>query len=510
MDVVFQPKYNHGYSWYLNNGIAVKGYAWNEAGELLQEQKLAAVFNEITTRDSLETLLRSLNGLFVVAGTKKDRVFIAADRTRSFPLFYKSECNRLLITDAAYEEALEASIDQVALEEFQCTGYVTGNCTFFNDIQQIQAGEYCWFSGEITRKFYHVYARDKVIRLPFEDLKQELKQILHRVGQRLVKVLNGRTAVLPLSGGYDSRLIASLLHLNKYQKVICFTYGHPQDPEVKVSQRVAASLGFEWHFVEYSNQHLKQLMNVDELNSYISYCTNGMGAIFLQDFYAVKRLCQNGIIPPDGVFVPGHTGDFISGGHLISGLDNANLIENILKRHYALKASVPHQFSDRVKRSLLQIEAYENFDNWNLKERQSKFIINSNRAYEFFGHQHLIPLWDKELVLFFQNIELQYKLGRVLYDPVIFESFFDTLHIGFRSALKPVFIRKLSGAYRRIYRRLYRDNYNFKFTVLFFSAIQNPGLPWNSTKLNVNGVLAAWLAKRLPHKLGSKSDGKWI
>src|SRR5690606_38302256 len=86
MDVVFQPKYNHGYSWYLNNGIAVKGYAWNEAGELLQEQKLAAVFNEITTRDSLETLLRSLNGLFVVAGTKKDRVFIAADRTRSFPL----------------------------------------------------------------------------------------------------------------------------------------------------------------------------------------------------------------------------------------------------------------------------------------------------------------------------------------------------------------------------------------------------------------------------------------
>src|SRR5690606_18133863 len=147
-------------------------------------------------------------------------------------------------------------------------------------------------------------------------------------------------------------------------------------------------------------------------------------AIFLQDFFAVKSLKQQGVIPEDAVFVPGHTGDFISGGHLVPGLTPENITEAILKRHYALRAGDKTVFRERVAKMLHDISPAENFENWNLKERQSKFIINSNRAYEFWGHEHLMPLWDKELVLFFQNIDHSHKIGRPLYDHVLFAHFF--------------------------------------------------------------------------------------
>ena len=58
--------------------------------------------------------------------------------------------------------------------------------------------------------------------------------------------------VVPLSGGYDSRLVLAGLVAAGYRDLVTFTYGQPGSGEVRVSQRTAAALGVPWHGVAYT------------------------------------------------------------------------------------------------------------------------------------------------------------------------------------------------------------------------------------------------------------------
>ena len=49
------------------------------------------------------------------------------------------------------------------------------------------------------------------------------------------------------------------------------------------------------------------------------------------------------------------------------------------------------------------------FEEYSWKERQTKFIINSVRCYEFYGYKYLVPLWDKDLASFFRKVNLKHK-----------------------------------------------------------------------------------------------------
>jgi asparagine synthase (glutamine-hydrolysing) len=48
-------------------------------------------------------------------------------------------------------------------------------------------------------------------------------------------------------------------------------------------------------------------------------------------------------------------------------------------------------------------------------ERQAKFIINSVRAYEFFGYEWRMPFWDTELINFFLKVPMKYRINQDLY-----------------------------------------------------------------------------------------------
>ena len=61
----------------------------------------------------------------------------------------------------------------------------------------------------------------------------------------------------------------------------------------------------------------------------------------IDDWCALSRLKEENLIPENAVFVPGHTGDFITGGHLHYVLrkkpvTKETLINSILHKHYGL------------------------------------------------------------------------------------------------------------------------------------------------------------------------------
>ena len=160
--------------------------------------------------------------------------------------------------------------------------------------------------------------------------------------QRLVDYAGGRQIAVPLSGGYDSRLIAMLLKELKYDNVVSFTYGTPNNREATVSRAVAEALGFRWEFVPYDKVLWRELNSVPERDEYNRIASGWVSLPHIQDWPAVWQLRRLKKIASDAIFVPGHTGDFICGGHIPQSFRQSecardeDLIREIFDRHYAL------------------------------------------------------------------------------------------------------------------------------------------------------------------------------
>src|SRR5690606_7417167 len=107
----------------------------------------------------------------------------------------------------------------------------------------------------------------------------------------------------------------SLLKNAGYEKVICFTYGRP-NRESELSQMVAEKLGYQWIFVDYRKIDIKGYLHDPVFQDYYRYAGNNYTMPYLQEYFAVKYLKDNKLVPDDSVFIPGHGGDFLAGGHV--------------------------------------------------------------------------------------------------------------------------------------------------------------------------------------------------
>ena len=492
MEIRIALQYNYGYSWVTGKGISVKGFIYNERNEILRDARLLAYFEDVRTEDDFKAKLEKANGLFSVIIQREDQVFFAVDITRTFPLFYALKQKGLIISDAAEacsDEPLQ--FEGLAKNEFLFTGYVTGSRTLLSGVSQVQAGVYIAYKEQLKTVTYHLYMADEKSEQSFEVLSEQLAGLFDEVGKRMVSTLNGRTALVPLSGGYDSRLIAVLLKRQNYPKVICFTYGIPSSSDVRLSEKVARQLGFPWHFVPYTEAVIGDFLDTPAFREYFRFAANYTSMFFTQDYFALRYLKEKSIIPDDSVVVPGHTGDFLAGGHLMPGLTQQNVRAGILKRHYVLRKGDSTTFQQNIT-TIPDALPFESFENWNMKERQAKFIINSNRNYEFWGYEHLIPLWDKELVHFFGNVSLEYRTGRKLFDQVLFRYFFQPKQVAFYKEDYPLVIRKVIGARNRLRRVVFSDNNNFKLIARHFENNMPLNVAWSSKDININSIQTTW------------------
>ena len=121
----------------------------------------------------------------------------------------------------------------------------------------------------------------------------------------------------------------------------------------------------------------------------------------------------------------------ISGGHIPLDYDHlqaytfGKFLEDNLKKHYNLwswdEAELGHLFKDKMQKSVGDVSVHDNescanaIELFDFNERQAKFIVNSVRAYEFFGYQWRIPLWDVELMDFFLKIGLEQRIQQRIY-----------------------------------------------------------------------------------------------
>jgi asparagine synthase (glutamine-hydrolysing) len=437
-------KHSYGYSWYRTNSTYIKGYLIHK-NELYQGPELAKVISNSEGTEELKNFLNNSSGIFSIIKKDGEKLILATDITRTFPIFYAITEKGIFVSDDTFciREFINTSYDPSELAEFMRCGYTTVERTLLKGINQVQAGEILIISEErdIKREFYKSYIL-KIQEISNQDivkLKRRFLEILDRAINRLIMFAGDRTIVIPLSGGYDSRCIAATLKKNNFENVILYTYGKGESTEVKVARKVAKNLGYEWLFVEQT----EDIVDPDYPESgyfrkFYEYAFNHVSVIHMQDFFVFKYLVDNSLIPKESVVVPGHSGDFLGGSHLRKlplPRNRKAVVESIMLKHYCLNEHIklPVEIKDRISRYVFSypedVLLWSIDDNWNLRERQSKFIVNSNRTYEFFGYMHAIPLWDRELVEFFRRLPIEYKYNRVLYNEALEESIFKELDI---------------------------------------------------------------------------------
>lgn len=434
-----------------DNRIWVRGGVYT-GNEFCRDTELPSLLSRIAplisddTPDELHKFLSKLNGFFALVVQKGDTVLAAVDRVRSIPLFYGQEKGEIFLSDDAEwirKNVGDTELDPVARQEFLFTGYVTGKETIFPHVRQLQAGEMLYIdqgdkaTSLRTHRYYQFLHSESAQHIDEESLLAELDAVSEKSMERLISYANDRQIVIPLSAGYDSRLIVTFLRRLKYDNVLTFSYGMPGNYESMVSRSVADSLDYEWEFAPYSRQLWRQWWNSKERKDYQWWASGWVSLAHIQDWPAVWHLKQNRKVANNALFVPGHTGDFISGGHIpitVCAEDEASIDELykfIISKHYSCIPWNKRESMNIKKWGKRIVDCAEAptincgtdlanwFEKWEWQERQAKFIINSVRVYEFWGYDWYLPLWDKDFMIFWQKVPVHLRRGKILYDKFV-------------------------------------------------------------------------------------------
>jgi asparagine synthase (glutamine-hydrolysing) len=413
---------------------------------LLNPQEFVELISSLICKENhgqkkeIENLLKELNGEFAIVAETESTIFCAVDKLRSIPLFYTIAEDTFIVSDSAcyLKSKINQQLNEENAAEFMLVGYVTGRDTLFDSIKQMRNGEILSYQKEkdsLKTSYYFRFLHGNYYGLPEKKLLEMLDSVFINVFSRLIEstIKQGKRLVVPLSGGLDSRIIVTMLKRLGVNDVICISYGREGNRQSMISKQVAKALGYEWFFVKYTAQKCHECRNSKEGNYFQEWAGNLSSLPHIHDFVALKELKNQRKIPDNSVFVPGHTGDVLSGSHIPkSYLDTSirydleTFLADSLRMHYNLW-KLPYNyelepiFKEKLKNLIFGLEINDNetcanaIEFFDFNERQPKFIINSVRTYEFFGYEWRIPFWDTELINFYLKIPIKHRVNQDLY-----------------------------------------------------------------------------------------------
>jgi asparagine synthase (glutamine-hydrolysing) len=387
----------------------------------------------------------NLHGEFALVARGPERAIAFVDRMRSIPLFFAQHGDTCLLSDSVefLRNVIGAPIDQENALEYLMAGFVSGDRTLCRGVYQLQAGEALIVDGCAGSVRQFVWApfgyHDFYPITEEERILDDFDEAYEGLFERLIAstVARGHTLVLPLSGGLDSRLTAAWLDRLGVEDVICYSYGPPGSMEVAISRKVAATLGYPWLQVEYDRDALERSYRSQRMTEYMCYASNLTSLPHIQDFHALEVLTSRNAFPDGSIVIPAHTvypcttryRPSLQDLHLASDACTPSLFAiDTAEEHYSLWiVSSTHwnrSFQQHLETRLAEFsvssgDSLGNFVNaietYSHRERHAKFILNSVRAYEFFGLGWRLPLWDLGLINVVLKIPVELRLDKKCY-----------------------------------------------------------------------------------------------
>ncbi|WP_020534380.1 asparagine synthase C-terminal domain-containing protein [Lewinella cohaerens] len=398
----------------------------------LSPKEVEQLLLEVASTEALSALLQQWNGSFALIWTQGERTFAATDIARSIPLFWSVRNKEIKLNN----HLLPADGTLLKIHEdkaFAQTEFIPGHTTLLHGWQQLQAGELLEIHN--NRCYLHNYFPHRR-PAPFRDspsvLKQQFGELLEDQIDRLIAFAAGREIVIPLSGGYDSRILLTILQQKQYPALKAFTYGQEGSWEVEIARSVATKLGVDWQFVPYTKELLQQFGD-QNWKDFANFSGNLSSIPQEQDYFALRFLKAAGWLKKDSIICPGYCGDFQAGSYLP---DSSFSLRP--KRLKALQNFLYQRFIRYPSPTLRQLwQSYlpqaelsdehnyvSELEHWVLREYVSKFIINGVRAYEWFDCTWYLPLWDLEFIRFWQQIPNGLRIDMQMYREVLEDNWF--------------------------------------------------------------------------------------
>jgi asparagine synthase (glutamine-hydrolysing) len=460
----------------LNNDILwFKGHLFNHSVIQLIEDL------QLIENNNLVDFFSEFDGFFAAVFKRQELVIALVDSVCSIPLFY-SEINGVVTLDShapslvKKEGLIEFNND--AILALSMSGFTINKDTIYKELIAIKPGHLIVFENEQPINIIQNYQYQpwKMVENSRTNYQKELAKITLEILKKVIKELNGRQVIIPLSAGNDSRLIASGLKHLGYHNVKCYSYGTKGNFESKVAKKVAQKLGYEYKFLPLVLFQEKKFYKSTQFMDYLDFADNCMAIPPIQSLSTIKQLKEIGWVDNDAVFINGNSGDFISGAHVdrvinkirnkISVDERKNLIFNeIINKHYSLWGNLKTQKNlkniETQLRKEMPVEFGKKINDHGFYEyseflnRQSKYVINNQRVYEFYGFDWRMPLWDIEYLKFWEKIPPRLKKKQNLYIQMLHtenwgDVWNETLPVN-KKTLRPVYLIPLRLFFKVIF-----------------------------------------------------------
>lgn len=400
------------------------------------------------TAESVAAWLDRLDGHYCLVVQAEGRAFAAVDPVRSYPLIWARTDSGVAVTH--YGPAMETrlglgprDLDRDMLAAVALSGFTIGDATLYPAATQLGPGEYLWVdaSGAAQRRYYRWEPWRPEGSADPDTLADELSTLHERLIDDLVAGVSGRPILVPLSAGLDSRLIVSGLKEAGYDNVRCVSYGIRGNREAETARVIAQRLGYPWRFVAYSNAALARMFRDPDYARYRAYSDSLTGMHFPQEYYMLTQLRERGELEAGTVVVNGQSGDFIAGNHIPPSLFSPagtpaerldRIVAALTDKHFKHWSSLatPDRLATVGRLLRETIEAlgvwpvdpgrdHGIYEHVEFQDRQSKYVLNGQRVYEFMGLDWRIPLWDRACLDFWARAPLAAKQGEALYRTVL-------------------------------------------------------------------------------------------
>jgi asparagine synthase (glutamine-hydrolysing) len=508
------------------------GYFYNNEGKVFRGTEAAEHISKIIINND-EIKQKSLSGIYSAIIVEEERLIISGDIINFFPIYFVYTENRWIVSDnlsSITQKTQNLKIDESEIPGFLSAGFSSGFNTLIEGIKKTRAGSSIelFHDGTYKTQTYYSFIPEQFCGDETEKLIIKAESTFLDAGKNVCSFLAGRTAVIPLSGGFDSRLIAVLMKKLNYENVICFTYGRKTN-EVEISKKVASNLGFKWYFVDYEKIDYKGFTKDEQFLNYAFEYSGAYSMVYLQEYFAVKYLKENNLIPQDSVFLPGHSGDYLGGSYTnrTAKISHHNELLTVFleKNYYFFKKKRRAEklaIREKIKETLVEYPeknhisaSYNPFiEDWDVKEKLSKFIFRSSYVFTFFGYEHIYPFWDSQVVNFWRNVPYELRSGKTFYDKVLIEKFFIPNNVYFAEIelKKTEFYKKYQNLKDRlrykmpwsiVYSRMIKNDWlNYRgFTHEMEFELISKGLKPLKNFKSFNAIICRWYVEKIREKI---------
>lgn len=502
------------------------GEAFVPSGDLLRGMDLGLHLGGCIDWEDWIHRCDQLNGSWAAICHSTQDYYLAVDHRATRMLYYREVEGELWVSESGFELLLpqEYTIEpkpKIALY-FSRWGFTPLEDTLHPQIKRIPAGYTLRYhsSGEVELRPYTgawrpiQAARDLSYLVALERMQELMEQAM----DRMVQVIGARPIVLPLTGGRDSRLIAtSLVRRGLVEQTHACTYGrHRASREVERASRVAEQLGLRHDFVCTIPQGYSTEGYVydEEALGYLEYI-GGLGSgYFFGEYTSGRHYAEQ--LQSQAIVLPGHAGDILGGAHLqyVPRTGRQHRQHNLQQLLYFEGAG--RRLSQQEARVLMELLAQQyalypeewseadRFESFRTLEISSKYYINSARGWRYWGHSVWMPYLDRDLTDFVYSLPAQYRHGKRIYEELT-DRYFSAYGVNYpddssewaesrlwsfrlKQYLRPYLARYLSD--RRL---LLSDDDDMGFARLMGGLLREQTeqhIPWQPN--TINGLSFAW------------------